>query len=181
MLKGRHVDLRIVEREDLGFLHQWWNDPDYFGEYEPLAEQVSMANLEKEILEPKGNLARGTFIIQKKDGTRIGDINHRGGTAHSPMEIGYALVPSERGQGYATEAIQILVDYLFLTRDIPRIQATTLTANRASQRVLEKAGFRREGEMRRTSWVRGAWRDDYLYGLLREEWNGPRILEAGNP
>ncbi len=48
--------------------------------------------------------------------------------------------------------------------------------NMASQRVLEKAGFRKEGVVRKRIFVRGNWRDEFLYSILREEWKGPKIL-----
>jgi RimJ/RimL family protein N-acetyltransferase len=41
------------------------------------------------------------------------------------LEIGYAIAPSERGKGYCTEATQLMVDYLFLSKDVSRIQAAT--------------------------------------------------------
>ena len=77
------------------------------------------------------------FLIEKKDGTKIGGIIHflRGNL----LEIGYSLVPSERGKGYCSEAVKIMVDYLFLSRVLVRIQATTDVNNLASQRALEKA------------------------------------------
>jgi RimJ/RimL family protein N-acetyltransferase len=90
------------------------------------------------------------------------------------LEIGYAVAPSERGKGYCTEAAQLMVDYLFLSMDVSRVQATISTRNKASERVLEKAGFTREGTIRRH--VRGARRDLYLYSILREEWKEPKIL-----
>ena len=93
------------------------------------------------------------------------------------MEIVYEIVPScERGKGYGTEAAQLMVDYLFLSKNILRIQATTIVKNKASQRVLEKAGFTIEGTCRKSSFVRGVWNDCYLYSILREEWKEPRIL-----
>jgi len=90
------------------------------------------------------------------------------------LEIGYFLAPSERGKGYCTEAAQLMVDCLFLSMDVSRIQATISTGNKASERVLEKAGFTREGTIRRH--VRGARRDAYLFSILREEWKEPKIL-----
>ena len=51
------------------------------------------------------------------------------------------LVPEERGKGYGGESVQLMVDYLFLTKDVVRIQAETHPQNEASSRVLEKAGF----------------------------------------
>jgi len=69
-----------------------------------------------------------------------------------------------------------MVDYLFLSKDIVRIQAHTDLRNVASQKVLEKVGFRKEGIIRRSIFIRGEWRDACLYSILIEEWKGPRIL-----
>jgi RimJ/RimL family protein N-acetyltransferase len=90
--------------------------------------------------------------------------------------VGYALIPNERGKEYGTEALQIMVDYLFLTRDTARIEAKTDVKNKAFQRVLEKVGFKREGTIRKSSFCRNEWTDDHLYGLLREEWKEPKVL-----
>jgi hypothetical protein len=62
------------------------------------------------------------FVIEKKDGAKIGFIIHFTTQPSGHIEIGYALVPSEKGKGYGTEALQIMVDYLFLTRTIMRIK-----------------------------------------------------------
>jgi RimJ/RimL family protein N-acetyltransferase len=48
--------------------------------------------------------------------------------------------------------------------------------NLASQKVLEKAGFKREGILRKSAFERGEWRDFYVYSILREEWKEPKIL-----
>ena len=69
-----------------------------------------------------------------------------------------------------------MVDYLFLCRSIVRIQATANVRNKASQRVLEKAGFKIEGTIRKYLLVRGVWTDYYLLSILREEWKEPKIL-----
>lgn len=87
------------------------------------------------------------------------------------------MIPTERRKGYCTEAVEIMVDYLFLSKDMVRIQAHTDVRNIVSQKVLEHAGFRREGTIRKSSFVRGEWRDMFLYSILREEWKEPRILE----
>jgi len=57
-----------------------------------------------------------------------------------------------------------------------RIQAVTDARNVASQKVLEKAGFQNEGRLRKEEFVRGEWRDRYLYSILREEWKEPKIV-----
>jgi RimJ/RimL family protein N-acetyltransferase len=86
------------------------------------------------------------------------------------------LVPNERGKGYSSEAVELVVDYLFLSRDVVRIQAQTDVRNVASQKILEKAGFKKEGTIRKDDFIRGEWRDRYLFSILREEWKEPRIL-----
>jgi RimJ/RimL family protein N-acetyltransferase len=118
------------------------------------------------------------FIAQKKDGTEIGWMPHYIRSQNFGwVEIGYYLIPSERGKGYGTEAARIMVDYLFLTKDIPRIQAVINAENKASQRTLEKTGFKREGILRKALWNgKGKWTDSYIYSILREEWKEPEIL-----
>jgi RimJ/RimL family protein N-acetyltransferase len=69
-----------------------------------------------------------------------------------------------------------MLDCLFLSRDVGRIQAQTDPRNVASQKVLEKAGFKKEGTLRRNLFTRGEWRDAYIYSILREEWKEPKIL-----
>ena len=114
------------------------------------------------------------FFIEKKDGTRIGVISHR--PVATSQQISYELIPSERGKGYCSEAVKIMVDYLFLSKDIIRVQAHIDARNMASQRVIEKAGFKKEGTFRKEYFVRGEWSDWSLYSILREEWKEPKIL-----
>lgn len=171
MLEGKNVNLRIVDKDDLRLFTEFLNDLKIGGEYMPILQQYK-AVIEKKYdeLSPEEKW----FFIEKKDGSKIGWISHSftGGS----MAIDYALIPSERNKSYCTEAVMILVDYLFLSKDIVRIQAEALTENLASQRVLEKAGFKEEGIRRKSSFVRGFWQDDLLYSILREEWKEAKIL-----
>ena len=175
VLEGKNVSLRVMEKEDLPLFAEWVNKPEFFGEYNPL-RQTSKTEIEKDF--DKSTLEQTGFIIEKKDGSKIGYTCHfiLVHPAGKLLEIGYSLVPSERGKGYCTEAVRIMVDYLFLSRDVMRIQACTDTRNLASQKVLEKAGFKKEGTMRKYLFLRGDIRDAYSYSILREEWKEPRIL-----
>ena len=175
LLEGKNVNLRVMEKEDLPLFAEWLNKPEFFGEYNPL-RQISKAEIEKDY--DKSTLEQTGFIIEKKDGSKIGYICHFI-LAHPTgklLEIGYSLVPNERGKGNGTEAVEIMVDYLFLSKNIMRVQACTDTRNLASQKVLEKAGFKKEGTMRKYLFVRGQLRDACLYSVLREEWKEPKIL-----
>jgi ribosomal-protein-alanine N-acetyltransferase len=75
--------------------------------------------------------------------------------------------------------VRIMVDYLFLSREIVRIQAEMHPDNVASQRVLEKSGFTMEGLIRKSFFSRGRYRDTAMWSILREEWKEPKILPLG--
>ena len=176
LLEGKTVNLKIMEKDDLPFFMSWVNNPDFFGEYNPL-HQMSKTELEKLLDNPSDFKP---FFIERKDGSKIGFIAHfhvlHLGTGTKQLEIGYALLPSERGKGYGTEALEMMVDYLFLARDTVRIQVQTDPRNVASQRIIEKAGFKKEGTLRKILFMRGELRDCYIYSILRDEWKEPRIL-----
>jgi RimJ/RimL family protein N-acetyltransferase len=179
LLEGKTVNLRVREKEDVDFLVECNNDIDFWGEYSPIARQVSKSEWIKGIDNP-ADLEKAIewkrFIIQKKDGTRIGNMVHYVNCPSGQMEFGCVLVPSERGKGYGTEATQLMVDYLFLSKDIVRIQTTTNVANKGAQKTLKKAGFKIEGTIRKVGFVRGEWNDYYILSILREEWKEPKIL-----
>jgi len=171
LLGGKAVNLRIVEKEELKLFIEYLNDPKLGSGYMPILQQSKATIEEKYSSLPQ---EEKWFFIEKRDGKRIGWISHSlvGGC----MTIEYAIIPSARSCGYGTEAVMIMVDYLFLSRDITRIQAETLTRNLASQRALETAGFTKEGIKRKSSFVRGRWQNDVLYSILRDEWKKPKIL-----
>lgn len=179
MLEGKLNDLRVMEREDVDFLAEHRNDLNCICEYWSDIEQVSKSDWVKQFDNPSSFgvlLEVKRFIIQKKDGTRIGVIHHFLDSPHHLMELACWLVPSESKKGYGTEATQLMVDYLFLSKEIARIQAIVDIRNKASQRVLEKVGFQREGTVRDGYFNRGEWRSEYLYGILRRELKEPKIL-----
>ncbi|MDG4833077.1 GNAT family N-acetyltransferase [Solwaraspora sp. WMMD1047] len=81
--------------------------------------------------------------------------------------IGYAMLPAWRGRGYPTRAARLLARWAFDATGIARLIAGTLPENTGSQRVLEKAGFQREGHLRgRLPGIAGTRVDDILYALL---------------
>ena len=89
--------------------------------------------------------------------------------SRSALNFGIELIPDARGQGYGTEAQALLVDYLFATTDVHRIEASTDIDNLAEQRSLEKAGLRREGVNRGAQFRAGAYHDLIVFALLRED------------
>lgn len=168
MLEGKNVNLRAVKKEDLPWFVEWIIEREFFGEYNPIEW---MPETEREKFSESWNRQK-EFFTEKKDGTKIGFIEHRyvmPDTSHT-LEIGFVLVQSERGKGYCTEAVNLMLDYLFRSNGVARIQAHTDTRNVACQRVLEKTGFKKEGTLRKEHFSRGEWVDDFVYSILREEW-----------
>jgi ribosomal-protein-alanine N-acetyltransferase len=167
LLEGKNVNLRIAEKADVLLIMRWWTDMYYMGEYQD-AMTKNRPELEKIMLE------KTIFFIIEKNGVKIGHIN--GWMIGRTMELGFALIPSERGKSYGTEAIQLMVDHLFLTKDIFRIQVTIDIRNVASKKALEKVGFAKEGTMRKYFYAKGKYRNHFLYSILREEWKEPQAL-----
>lgn len=84
-------------------------------------------------------------------------------------EIALHIHSAERGKGYGTEAAGQLVSYLFLHTLAWRLQAIADVSNLLSQRVLERAGFTREGTLRSAQWREGTRHDQHLYSRLRDD------------
>ena len=63
------------------------------------------------------------------------------------IEIGYGIIPSQQSKGFATQAVMLLVQEAFSMAEVEAVLAQTVPKNRASQRVLKKNGFIREGSL----------------------------------
>jgi len=178
VLEGKNVNLRIMEKEDASLLVEWWNSLEFQGEFFSVLQKSKTQAL-KEFENPspvKVAMEEREFMIEKKDGTRIGHIGCGKDILHDWTGIGYDVVPSERRKGHAREAIQILVDYLFLCKNIPRISVCTDARNIAAIRAAESAGFKREGIVRKGGFAKGKFVDACLLGIFREDWKEPKIL-----
>lgn len=82
-------------------------------------------------------------------------------------EMGYWLAEPFWGNGIMPEAIKQIVEYAFRTYDIQRIFARPFGRNKASQRVLEKAGFRSEARFEKVLLKNGVLEDELIYGYRK--------------
>ena len=86
------------------------------------------------------------WMIEKVDGTHIGDLCFKGlENGHNP-EIGYGIQEEYRGQGFAVEAVKLALKWAFQHPMVKAVEAETDPDNAASQRVLVKCGFRPNGK-----------------------------------
>jgi RimJ/RimL family protein N-acetyltransferase len=83
--------------------------------------------------------------------------------------VGIWIVPEHRGKGFGSDAQRLVAAYLFEHTYAERVEAGTESENVVEQRALEKAGFTREGVLRRACFRGGAWRDMVVYSKLRGE------------
>ena len=89
---------------------------------------------------------------------------------HRRAEAGYGIAHAYWGQGYASEALKVMLRYGFERMNLNRIYAGTIADNHASVRLLESNGFTREGTQRKHSWEDdGTFHDSAIYGLLANE------------
>jgi RimJ/RimL family protein N-acetyltransferase len=96
-------------------------------------------------------------------------LERRGDVHRYSAEIGYWLGAPFRGRGLGTRAVRALVEHAFATTDLLRIDADVFSTNPASARVLEKAGFVREGVRRADVVKDGAVLDAHLWARLRPD------------
>jgi RimJ/RimL family protein N-acetyltransferase len=86
------------------------------------------------------------------------------------VEIGYVLNPQHQGKGYAAEAMQAVVNYIFTTLGKHRITASVDPDNAASIKLLQKLNMLKEAHFKKSLLHNGKWVDDCIYAILREDW-----------
>jgi RimJ/RimL family protein N-acetyltransferase len=114
----------------------------------------------------------GGLVVLDEHGAVAGDVSwhwvHWGpNKASSCPMIGIWLRPAARGRGIGRAAQRELAELFFMHTAVNRVEAHTDADNVAEQRALEGAGFTREGLVRGAQWRAGAYRDGYLYAILR--------------
>ncbi|MED3863581.1 GNAT family N-acetyltransferase [Priestia megaterium] len=85
---------------------------------------------------------------------------------HKRAEIGYELHPQHWGHGYASEAASAVMAYGFDNLQLVRIGAVVFLENKASQHVLEKLGFQKEGVLKNYMYQNGKAHDTFVYSSL---------------
>jgi RimJ/RimL family protein N-acetyltransferase len=89
-------------------------------------------------------------------------------------EVGYSLMLDARGNGYASEALQAVIDEAFSAGELDEVQACIVPANTASRSVLDRTGFREERMLRSGAVIRGRHVDVLLFSLTRAAWDRAR-------
>ncbi|MBT2757597.1 GNAT family N-acetyltransferase [Mesobacillus foraminis] len=97
------------------------------------------------------------------------------------VEIGFTLAEEHQGQGYASEAVSGLLQYIFTVLNKHKVIALTDVRNEKSITLLERLGMRREGHFLENYMSKGQWVDEYQYSILQSEWKNRSKQTANSP
>ncbi|KAL8162201.1 hypothetical protein V2J09_013690 [Rumex salicifolius] len=161
------ISLRLMGLDDADDMMVWGMDPDVakFCRWDPQTSKQQAIDYIKSSVIPHpyhraicvGNRAVGAITVTKN----TGEDSCRG-------ELGYVLGKECWGKGIATVAVKLVAATVFDDwPELERLEALVDVENKGSQRVLEKAGFTREGVLRRYFIMKGKARDMVMFSLLR--------------
>jgi RimJ/RimL family protein N-acetyltransferase len=167
--------LRAVERDDVDDLwrrrnepevaqYQSWRVPYPFERARAMVDALAVAD------EPPTGDWWMTTVCLAATGEIVGDLALCLTWEGRSAEIGYTLATDHWGRGYAVEAVEAFVAWLFTERGVRRVWAMTHPDNVASAMVLERVGMVYEGRTRSSYWVGPECSDDVLYGMTRDDW-----------
>lgn len=172
MIKGSCFSLRHARISDAPRLLQLLNHPVSKGDYLPLElmlpgvlhKKLEDESFSKEVCE--------TFLLVDDSDQILGRVFHFKTVPYfNSREIGYGLFAADmRNKGVMTEAVQLLVDYLFKTTLLNRLEIHMSVENIASEKIALRCRFTKEGIARGASFSRGKHIDVAMYALLRDEW-----------
>lgn len=116
----------------------------------------------------------GFLICRNADGLILGNIN----LFHITLQrlrsacVGYFVGAPFSRQGYATEALQLILQFAFKKVKLHRVEANIQPQNAPSIALVKRAGFTREGYSRRYLKIAGRWCDHERWAILAEDWHG---------
>ncbi|WP_409253024.1 GNAT family N-acetyltransferase [Bacillus sp. SCS-153A] len=179
LLTGERIYLRPFEDNDAeSLLRLVKRNKTFWGQTEPewQAGYYTFEGQLQNIHYFREGFRRGQFytlgIYDKGNQRLIGIVNLydvKGGPFQSAM-AGYSVDKKHIGKGIASESLQLLLSFAFQVLQLNRVAAEVLPRNGSSLRVLEKAGFQKEGFRRDNILIGGVWESHLQYALLKKEW-----------
>ena len=167
--------LKEISWDDLEKIHQLHSIPEV-DEFNTLGIPRNLdetrnnikADIEDQKASPRSRFCWKAFL--KETGEFIGIAGMTLSNDRFKMgEFYYKLFPEFWGRGLATEMAKVLIKFGFEECKLHRIEAGVATENKASIRVLEKAGMTREGIRRKILPIRGEWKDNFHYAVLEDD------------
>ena len=176
-IHGERIDLRLTTPDEAEiYLNYQLSNKDFLEVYEPLREdKFYTMEGQKEELKARyqqylngSSISFGIFYKEVLVGKiRISNIVFG---SFKGANIGYALHRDYLNRGLMSEAVDMVLDYAFHTMGLHRIEASTLTDNLASQRVLGNNGFKQLGLNEKYLLINGEWRDHFTFYITKESY-----------
>ncbi|MGK9050390.1 GNAT family protein [Neorhizobium sp. CSC1952] len=177
-LFGENHLLRLPRYSDY---RQWYRlrseSRTFLQPWEPTwrADELTEASFRSRVVrsgqEYASGLAVPLLLFSRRDNVLLGGLTIgyiRRGAAQSCM-IGYWMGERHAGQGHMLAALQVAIPYIYGGLQLHRIEAACIPENWKSVRLLEKAGFEREGLLRKYLKINGEWRDHLMFSRLPED------------
>ncbi|WP_113930066.1 GNAT family protein [Bacillus sp. P14.5] len=175
MIEGREIFLKEFDEMDaVELLHLQAENKDFFEEFSMrrpsgfYTEKAQEERIRKFRRDKENDEGYNFGIYQKRENKLVGTINLfqvLRGSLQSAF-IGYFMDRKQNGKGYTSEAVTMLVRYGFEDLNLHRIEAGVMPHNAASIRVLEKAGFHKEGLARKSVNINGKWEDHQVLAII---------------
>lgn len=169
-LEGDKTNLRTIEEEDLEFLRDGINNPE-IREYLTARKPVNLEQ-EKEFFENVISSEDDVYLAICREKEMIGIISLEEKESELIVaEIGIWIDTGHHGNGYGTEAAELVTNYGFNELNYHRIMARAQKRNKGSNRIWKKLGFEKEGEFREHTYTDGEFENVCIYSILEDEWN----------
>lgn len=171
MLKGDKVYLRSVEKRDVSIFSSFASDKEirrYDGGNTIYPSTEYIIQHFDELM----NIDRKTLSIINEKGTLVGYVTYKEYKDTSNVySIGITIGSLYWNRGYGQDAINVLLNYLFMYRNAQRIELEVVSYNERAIRCYERCGFIIEGTKRKKFFCRGQYHDVLIMGILREDYN----------
>ncbi len=175
---GLRIKLTEMTETDVIQFYDWfWNSPPERMTCWPVDPMTLEETLERFHAPPGANAPKRIAIRRIEDDVFVGRISYFNvNSRNRSAEIGYLIGPDYRGKGYASDALTLLLDFLFTELKLNRVHAQTGAFNVASISLLEHHGFKLEARLRQHHNVDGTLYDDLIYGILAQEFDKSRVV-----
>lgn len=131
----------------------------------PYPYNIEMAKFWLKKTAKENGVSKYSFVIDI-DGKAVGGISLDKLEPQLKCDLGYWLGSQYWGQGIMTEAVRLIADYAFKKLKLKRIEANIYGPNIGSMRIVEKLGFKKEGQMRNYAYVNKKLVQGTMYSLI---------------
>jgi RimJ/RimL family protein N-acetyltransferase len=170
--QGELVRLRASEPDDWETVWQWNRDAELNRGLDHIYPPQAQGTVKKQLEPSGGKPSPDAFgvMIETLNGVLVGHIGtHKCDPLAGTFSYGLAVLGEYRQRGYASEAIRLILRYMFDERRYRKAWAEVYSFNDASIRLHEKLGFQQEGRMREMVFTNGEFHDLILLGLFASD------------